>query len=95
MNAVNLRNTRKTIQEMHSSAAQNIHLELCGMYGFTKENRWYDHITRSDIENEEVKALWDFKIQCERHVQNRRQDIVVIEKSKQECKVIDIAVSND
>ena len=28
-------------------------------------------------------------------VQNRRPDIVVIEKSKQECKFIDIAVPND
>ena len=86
---------QKQYKERHDSVAQNIHWELCGMYGFERENKWYDHIPQSVIENEETKILWDFTIQCDRYVQNRRPDIVVIEKSKQECKIIDIAVPND
>ena len=46
-------------------------------------------------ENEETKILGGFTIQCDRYVQNRRLDIVVVEKSKQECKIIDLAVLND
>ena len=86
---------QKQYKERHDSVAQNIHWELCGMYGFERENKWYDHIPQSVIENEETKILWDFTIQFDRYVQNRRSDIVVIKKSKQECKIIDIAVPND
>ena len=37
----------------------------------------------------------DFTIQYNRYVKNRRPDIVIVEKSKNECKIIDIAVPND
>ena len=86
---------QKQYKERHDSVAQNIHWDVCGMYGLERENKWYDHLPQSVIKNEETKILWDFKIQCDRCVQNRRPDIVVIEKSKQECKIIDIAVPND
>ena len=55
----------------------------------------HDHTPHSVIENDEVKIIWDFTVQCDRYVQNQRPDIVVIEKSKQECMIIEIAVPND
>ena len=63
------------------------------MYDFTRDNKWYDQIPLSVVENKKVKILWDFTIQCDRYVQNQRPDIVVIEKAKQDG--IDIAVPND
>ena len=50
------------------------------MYGFERENRWYEHIPQSVIESEEMKILWDFTIQCDRYVQNLIPDIIVIKK---------------
>ena len=48
------------------------------------------------LENEEAKILWDFTtIQCDHLIQSRRPEIVVVEKKKMECKIIDIAVPND
>ena len=47
------------------------------------------------LENEEAKILWDFTIQCDHLIQSRRPDIVVVEKRKKGCKIIDIAVPND
>ena len=37
---------------------------------------------------------WDFTIQCYHLIQSRRRDVVVIDKAKKECKIIDMAVPN-
>ena len=39
--------------------------------------------------------LWDFVIQCDRFVQARRPDIVIVDKIKKEVKLIDIAIPGD
>ena len=86
---------QKQYKARHDSVAQIIHWELCGMYGFKREKKWYEHEPQSVLENEEAKILWDFTIQCDHLIQSRRPDIVVVEKEKKECKIIDIAVPND
>ena len=47
------------------------------------------------LEKEEAQIQWDFTIQCDHYIQSRRPDIVVVEKKKKECKIIEIAVPND
>ena len=86
---------QKQYKARHDSVAQIIHWELCGMYEFGREKKWYEHEPQSVLENEEAKILWDFTIQCDHLIQSRRPDIVVVEKKKKECKIIDIAVPND
>ena len=50
------------------------------MYGFERENKWYDDIPQIVIESEETKILRYFTFQCDRYVQNVIPDIIVIEK---------------
>ena len=47
------------------------------------------------VENDYVKILWDFVIQCDREVIARKPDIVLVNKQTKETKVIDIAVPGD
>ena len=47
------------------------------------------------MESQDFKVLWDFVIQCDRFVQARRTDIVVVDKIKKEVKLIDIAIPGD
>ena len=47
------------------------------------------------MESQDFKVLWDFVIQCDRFVQARRPDIVVVDKIKKEVKLIDIAIPGD
>ena len=47
------------------------------------------------LENEKCKILWDFAIQTDEEIEQRRPDIVVIDKEKREFKIIDIAVLGD
>ena len=53
------------------------------MYGFQREQKYYENERQSKLENEEGKTLWDFNIQC---------DHLVVEKERKECKITDIVV---
>ena len=47
------------------------------------------------VENERVKILWDFNIQTDREIKHGRPDIVVVNKEKYECTIIDVANPSD
>ena len=47
------------------------------------------------VENDTVKILWDFMIQCDRYIEHRRPDIVVMEKNTDKCMIIDVACPDD
>ena len=47
------------------------------------------------LEDNKCKILWDFAVQTDKEIEHGRPDIVVINKEKRECKIIDIAVPGD
>ena len=47
------------------------------------------------IENRGYKILWDFIIQCDTKIEARWGDIVVIDKTKKEDKIIDVTIPGD
>ena len=47
------------------------------------------------LENGNNKILRDFNSQCDHLIEGRRPDIVVIDKDKNKCLIIDIAVPGD
>ena len=53
--------------------------------------KWYDHRPEKVTENEKVKILWDMKIQTDKILEHSRPDIVVFEKEKRTCKIVDVA----
>ena len=44
------------------------------------------------LENDKCSILWDFAIQTDKEIEHRRPDIVVTNKDKRECKIIEIAL---
>ena len=42
-----------------------------------------------------VKLLWDLNIQTSTYIQARRPDVVVVDREKETCNIIDIAVPVD
>lgn len=44
------------------------------------------------LENGKCTILWDFAIQAYTEIKHRRSDIVINDKEKRKCKIIDIAV---
>ena len=74
---------------------RKINWELCRKYGLAASERWYEHQPETVTENDSYKLLWDFSIQTDHVIQARRPDVILIDKEKKECKIIDFAIPYD
>ena len=72
-----------------------IHWELCKEYKFDHTNEWYIHNPESVLENETHKLLWDFEIQMDHLISARRLDLIIINKKKRTCQIVDFGVPAD
>ena len=55
-------------------------------------NKWYMHNPAAVQENDTHKLLWEFDIQTDHLISARRPDLIVINKKKRTCKIVDFAV---
>ena len=53
------------------------------------------HNPASVLENDTHKLLWDFDIQTDHLILLRRPDLIIINKKKRTCKIVDFAVLAD
>ena len=51
--------------------------------------------SEKDVENEEVKILWDVMVQCDGEIRARKPDITAVNKNERSCVIIDIALPED
>ena len=79
----------------HDRVAAALHWGLCEDYGFGTTTPWYSHYAEKVLENDRVKILWDFIVQCDNRVEACKPDIVVLNKRTREALIIDVAVSRD
>ena len=57
---------QKEHKRKHDNVARIVHWELCGKHGLERSEKWYSHEPPQGVsENDEVKLLWDFMIQCD------------------------------
>ena len=68
---------------------------LCKKYGVVMKEKWFDHKAEKVIETDEIKILWDMRIQMDKVTENSRPDIVVLNKITCKCILIDIACPFD
>ena len=47
------------------------------------------------LENDTHKLLWDFNIQTDHLIPARRPDLIIINRKKRTCKIVDFAVLAD
>ena len=62
----------------HDKVAQAVHWNLCKKFNLQCNETWHDHSPEEVMENDEVKLLWDFRIQTDRHLDLKRPGIVVL-----------------
>ena len=53
------------------------------------------HNKTSVLENDRHKLLWDFDIQMDHLILARKPDLIIINKKKENCKIVDLAVLAD
>ena len=68
---------------------------MCKKFEVECEEKWFSHQPELVLENGKCKILWDFVVETDKEIEHWRPDIVVIDKEKRECKIIDIAVLRD
>ena len=78
----------------HDNVARVVHWDLLGKCGFSRGDKWLEHVPETVLENHDYKLLWDYNIQTDHKISARRPDLVVI-MQEQTCQVIDIAVPED
>ena len=79
----------------HNKVAQYVHWNICKHYGLHTTDKWYEHETPPVRENSKAVVLWDFSIQTDRRIPANRPDIVVRDKEKKICLLLDISVPSD
>ena len=75
--------------------ARYVHWQLCNKGGLERAEKWYEQQPGAVIENDNFKLLWEFTIQCDRFIEARRPNIVLVDKKNKEVKIMDIAVPRD
>ena len=86
---------QKEYKKRHDNVAWAIHWDLSGKCGFHRNGKWYNHVPESVLENENYKLLWDFSIRTDRNIEARRLALVLVDKSKKSCHIIDVAIPED
>ena len=86
---------QKEYKGRHNWAGRKIHWEVCRKTGFDVNEKCYKHEPEKVVENDSSKILWDVTIQTDHVIEARRPDMVIIDKTKYEYKIIDFACPFD
>ena len=73
---------------------KEVHWELC-KFKFDHMNKWNMYNPESIKENEMHKILRDFEIQMTPLISTRQWDLVIVNKKKKTCQIVDFAVPAD
>ena len=86
---------QKEYMRRHGNVAKKLHWDLCKKNRLENTEKLYEHAPEGAVENEEVNVLWDINVQCDKAIEARRPDIILIDKKEQKGIIIDIAVPAD
>ena len=50
---------QKEYKRRHDNVVKKVRWDLCKKSGLEHTEKWYEHVPEGEIENEEVKVLWD------------------------------------
>ena len=68
---------------------------MCKQFKFDHRNKCYMHNPAPVLENNTHKLLWDFDIHTDHLISARRPDLIIINKKKRTCKIVNFAVLAD
>ena len=79
----------------HDKLAQMLHWQLCKLNELHHEKNWYEHKPVAVSENENVKVLWDMRIQTDNVIEHSRPDLILLDKKDRKCLIVDVACPFD
>ena len=86
---------REEYKTRHDWVSKGIQWEMCKKFKFDHTNKLYMHNPALVLENNTCKLQWDFDIHMDHRISARRPDLIIINKKKRNCKIINFAVPAD
>ena len=86
---------QKEYKTRHDWVVKVIHWEMRKKFKFDHTNKRYMHNTAPVLENNTYNLLWDLDIHSDHLISVRRPDLIIINKKKRICKIVDFAVPAD
>ena len=86
---------QKEYKAWHDWVGKVIQWEMCKKFKVDHANKWYVHNPALVLENDTHKFRWDFDIHTDHLISARRPDLIIINKIKKICKIVDFAVPAD
>ena len=83
---------QKEYKARHDWVGKMIHWEMCKKFRFDHTNKWYLHNPALVLENDTHKLLREFNLQTDHLIPARRPNLIIINKKKRNCKIVDFAV---
>ena len=68
---------------------------MCRKFQFDPTNKWYLHNPAPVLEHDFHEFLWHFNIQTNHLIPAKRPDLIIINKKKRICKIVNFAVLAD
>ena len=47
------------------------------------------------LKMKKIQLLWDFEVQTDHHIEARRPDLIIVDKEKKTCQIVDFAIPGD
>ena len=85
----------KEYTHRHNRVTSYLHWTVLQNYGFQVEKRWYEHQPQKIVEGKDVTIMYDVAVNTDRAVGANRPDIVIHDREKKMCILVDVAVPND
>ena len=82
---------QKVYKTRHKRVGKVIHWEICKKFKFDHSKKWYMHNPAPVLENDTFKLLLDFDIHTDHLISARRPKLIIINKKKRICKIVDFA----
>ena len=86
---------QKEYKSRYDWVGKVIHWEMCKKFKFDHKNKWYMHNPALVLKNNTHKHQWDFDIPTDHLISARRPDLIIINKKKRTCKIVDFAIPAD
>lgn len=72
-----------------------LHWELWKQLHLEHPGKWYKHKMVAVFENGNYKILSDMEVQTDKPIQERKLDVIIINKKEKFCQVVDFAFPAD
>lgn len=85
----------KEYTHRHNRIANYLHWTALRDFGLQVTKRWYDHQPQKIVEGKDFTVMYDVPVNTDRTIGANRPDIIIQDRIKKKCFLIDVAVPND